>query len=101
MTTTAHPCYQNSKTTDVLLRLEPLAVRLCREDTEFVYCRLQPGTSGVDWAAVSREAGARRAVCRASRLSCSRCTCTDAVPPCRSWGRLTYLLTRVLLVEGR
>jgi len=38
--------------------------------------------SGVD-----REVAARRAVCRASRLPCSRCTCTDArtdaASPCR------------------
>jgi len=38
-------------------------------------------------AGVDREVAARRAVCRASRLPCSRCTCTDAgtdeASPCR------------------
>ena len=40
------------------------------------------------WSRKKREVAARRAVCRASRLPCSRCTCTDAgtdaATPCRS-----------------
>ena len=92
MATAARPCLQASHVVDVGFRVGSVARRR-RRRLEILKSILHLPQIGPRFAAVDRVLAARRAVCRASRLPCSRRTCTDAgtdaAQPCRTRRRRT------------